>query len=80
MSNKSQRGSTPDSVSPKSSGQQNEGEGNKTAARHYNEDTRKFVKDGKVEQAAKDAEKALDGAEGQELRKAEREGLKHSRH
>jgi hypothetical protein len=60
--------------------QQNEGEGNKSAARRYNEGTKDFVKSGKVGAAAKAAEKAIEGAEGKELRKAEKAGLKHSRH
>lgn len=58
----------------------NEGEGNRTAARAYNEAQQKFVKSGKVEKAAKDAEKAIDGPEAKELEKAEKEGLKHARH
>jgi len=67
-------------ASTSGSGQKNEGEGNKTAARHYNDKTTAFAKSGKVDEAAKSAEKAVDGAEGKELRKAEKEGLKHSRH
>ncbi len=61
-------------------GQQNEGEGNKTAARHYNDAATRHAKSGKVEDEAKRAEKAVDGAEGKELRQAEREGLRRSRH
>lgn len=49
----------------------NEGEGNKTAAREYNEAQRRFISDGKVEVAARDAEQALEGPERQELREAE---------
>lgn len=33
----------------------NQGEGNRDAAKHYNEATEKFVKSGKVDQAARDA-------------------------
>ena len=33
----------------------NQGEGNRDAARHYNEETEKFVKSGKVEKAAHEA-------------------------
>ncbi len=73
------KASKPSQVSGKSSGQKNEGEGNKTAARHYNANTEKFVKAGKVAAAAKAAEKAIDGPEGKSLRQAEKEGLKHSR-
>lgn len=36
---------------------ENQGEGNREAARHYNRETEKFVKSGKVEEAA---EKAAD--------------------
>ena len=38
----------------------NEGEGNKTAAREYNEAQRRFVESGKVDEKAREAEKALD--------------------
>ena len=49
----------------------NEGEGNKTAAREYNEAQRRFVGGGAVDAAARDAEQALDGPERQELQEAE---------
>jgi hypothetical protein len=49
----------------------NEGEGNKTAAREYNEAQRRFVSGGKDEAAARDAEQALEGPEQAELRAAE---------
>jgi hypothetical protein len=61
-------------------GQRNEGEGNKTAARHYNEATTEFAKSGKVEEKAQEARKAVDGQDGEKLRKAEREGLQKARH
>ena len=35
--------------------EKNQGEGNRDAARHYNEATEKFVKSGKVDKAAHDA-------------------------
>jgi len=70
----------PGAGSGRSGGQQNEGEGNKTAARHYNDATASFAKSGKVDKAAKDAERAVDGPDGEKLRDAEKEGLKHSRH
>jgi hypothetical protein len=54
--------------------QKNEGEGNKTAARRYNEATTDFAKSGQVEPAAQQAKKATEGKEGAELRKAETEG------
>ena len=59
--------------------QQNEGEGNRTAAKQYNDSQKKFVDRGKVDPAARDAAKAVDGAEGSELRKAEQIGKRHSR-
>jgi hypothetical protein len=49
----------------------NEGEGNRTAAREYNDAQRRFVSDGKVEPAARDAEQALEGPEQEALRAAE---------
>ena len=52
-------------------GLENEGEGNKTAARRYNEATQQYVESGKVETAAQEAEGALAGPEGEELRRAE---------
>ncbi|QGM96895.1 hypothetical protein [Methylocystis parvus] len=57
----------------------NEGEGNRTAARQYNEAQRKFVESGKVDPAAKDAERALETNEAEELRRAEEEGRKHAK-
>lgn len=56
---------------------ENEGEGNQTAAREYNERTRKFVESGRVEKTAKDAEHALETSEREDLEAAEREGLSH---
>jgi hypothetical protein len=49
----------------------NEGEGNKTAAREYNEAQRRFIKSGRVDEKARDAERALDGPERRELEEAE---------
>jgi hypothetical protein len=54
--------------------QKNQGEGNREAARRYNEATRDFVKSGKVEKKAQEAKRAVEGKEGEELRKAEAEG------
>ena len=56
------------------SGQKNEGEGNRTADRKYREHVREHVESGAPEAAAKDAERALEGAEGEELRDAEEQG------
>ena len=51
-----------------------EGEGSYSGTREYNKRTEKFIKSGKVDKAAKDAEKAIDGAEGAELARAEEKG------
>jgi hypothetical protein len=59
--------------------QANEGEGNKTAARNYNRETRDFVKSGQVDEKAKEAARAVSGKEGEELRRAEREGESKAR-
>ena len=58
--------------------QKNEGEGNRTAARQYNEAQRRFVKSGKVEEKAKEAERAIAGREGDRLREAELVGKRHT--
>ena len=57
--------------------QRNEGEGNRTAAREYNDAQHDFVDSGKVEGKAREAQKALDGAEGAKLRDAELVGKRH---
>jgi hypothetical protein len=56
----------------------NEGEGNKTAARHYNEKAERFAKSGQVEEKAREAEEALEGSEGRALEHAEAEGRSHA--
>jgi hypothetical protein len=55
----------------------NEGEGNKTAARQYNEAQQRFAQSGKVEEKAREAEKALDGPEKDALQQAEAVGKRH---
>jgi hypothetical protein len=60
--------------------QKNEGEGNRTAARQYNKESRDFVESGKVEKSAEKAREALDSDEAEKLKKAEKEGLKKARH
>jgi hypothetical protein len=62
-----------------SAGARNEGEGNKTAARHYNEAQHKFAASGKVSAAARAARKALEGSEGATLRRAEAVGMSKAR-
>ena len=51
-----------------------EGEGSYSGTRAYNKATEKFIKDGKVDKAAKEAERALDSSEADELKKAEEKG------
>jgi hypothetical protein len=58
----------------KKPGFENEGEGNKTAARNYDEQTERYIESGSVEHAAREAKQALEGAEREELRKAEEIG------
>lgn len=57
----------------------NQGEGDNESAKKYNAATEEFAKSGKVEQAAKDAARALDGSEREELLKAEQAGKSHSK-
>ncbi len=57
----------------------NQGEGDKESARTYNRAAEAFAKSGKVAKAAKDAGKALDGAEREALLKAERAGKARSK-
>ena len=51
-----------------------EGEGSYSGTKAYNEATAKLIKDGKVDKAAREAERALDSTEGDELKKAEEKG------
>jgi hypothetical protein len=59
------------------SDQPNEGEGNRTAARHYNQAQHQFAKSGKVEPKAREARAAIDGPEGKVLKQAEKVGRSH---
>jgi DNA anti-recombination protein RmuC len=56
------------------------GEGNYTAAREFRENQTNFVQRNKsrISKLGKQAEQALDGPEGDELRKAEEEGRSHA--
>lgn len=58
--------------------QRNEGEGNRTAAREYNQAQRDFARSGKVEESGKAARKAVEGVEADELRDAELVGKRHA--
>jgi hypothetical protein len=55
-----------------------QGEGNRDAAREYNESQRDFVQSGQVDEAARDAEPTSD-EERREMERAEREGRSHAR-
>jgi hypothetical protein len=59
-----------------------QGEGDYKAARHYDEKLKKFVdeKRSEIPGMAKDAEKAVEGPEGPELRKAEEIGKSKAKH
>jgi hypothetical protein len=56
----------------------NQGEGDYRSARAYDEHVRRTVESGQVEKKAREAEKAIEGKEGDELRQAEAEGKRHS--
>jgi hypothetical protein len=51
-----------------------EGEGSYSGTRDYKEATAKFLKKGKVDEAAREAKRALESKEGDELKAAEAEG------
>mgnify|MGYP001144811798 CR=1 FL=1 len=67
-----------DRVSPKRANR-NEGEGSRSAAKAYNEATRKFVSEGKPASAAREAAKALSSPEAQGLIAAEAKGRARAR-
>jgi hypothetical protein len=50
------------------------GEGNREADRRYREDATRFAESGKVDEAARRAEKAVQGKEAPKLRKTEEKG------
>ena len=51
-----------------------EGEGSYSGTRAYNEATARFLKKGKVDEAAQEAKRALESKEGAELKAAEVKG------
>ena len=57
------------------------GEGNYKASRDYKDRTERFLdKNGdRIDDLARDAAEAVDGAEGEELREAEEEGKSHAK-
>lgn len=56
----------------------NEGEGSRSAARHYNEATREFTESGKVEDKAREAADVSE-EEKARLREAEKAGKSHAK-
>jgi hypothetical protein len=63
----------------KRSPNKNEGEGSYSATRRYDADVRDFVKSGKVDEAAQDAKRAIDGPDGPALSEAEKRGKRGPR-
>lgn len=59
--------------------QPNEGEGNRTAAREYNKETKEFVDAGRVGKAAEDARTAMEGGERKDLEAARKEAASHAK-
>ncbi|QKT03981.1 hypothetical protein HUS23_09210 [Ectothiorhodospiraceae bacterium 2226] len=55
-----------------------QGEGDRESARKYNEDTERFAKSGKVDEAAKEAA-SVSEEQKQDIRKAEEEAKQHSK-
>jgi hypothetical protein len=51
-----------------------EGEGSYSGTKAYDDATAKFIKEGKVDKAAKEAERAMDSGEAAELEAAEAKG------
>jgi hypothetical protein len=54
--------------------QKNEGEGNRTAAREYNDAAHRFVQSGRVQESSERAKSAVEGSEKAELDRAEKVG------
>jgi len=56
----------------------NQGEGDYRSARRYDEHVRRTAQSGQVDKKAREAEKAIEGEEGDELHRAEEMGKRHS--
>ena len=52
----------------------NQGEGNREAAKEYNERQKEFIKSGKVKEAAQKAKAAVNSDKNKDLKKAENKG------
>ena len=61
-------------IEPKKNGQQVSGEGDYDASRRYREGLESSVEKGNANELAERAKKALEGSEGEELRRAEEKG------
>lgn len=59
--------------------QQNEGEGNHTAAKQYNDAQTDFANSDRVKPAADDAARAIEGSEAKELNRAVEESKQRAR-
>jgi uncharacterized protein (TIGR02284 family) len=70
---------TKEDMSTMTGKQRNEGEGNKTAAKEYDDAATKFAQSGKVEKQAEAAAQAREGAERKELDRAEQVGKSHAK-
>ncbi len=57
----------------------NQGEGNREAAREYNEQQQKYVEGGRVAESAEKAKQAVELDESQQLEEAEQEGKSHAK-
>jgi hypothetical protein len=59
--------------------QQNEGEGSRSADKAYRQGVERFTKSGKVDEKAREARRAVEGDEANELANAEAVGKSHSK-
>lgn len=64
---------------PRNEGAKNEGEGNRTADAQYRKGVREHVEHHDVQGDADRARRAVDGPEGDELRRAEEVGKSHAK-
>ena len=64
---------------PRNEGAKNEGEGNRTADAQYRKGVREHVEHHDVQGDADRARQAVDGPEGDELRRAEEVGKSHAK-
>ena len=76
QSTRSQRSGTRAGTSSHGAGSKsrNEGEGSRSAARDYNQRTARFIRQGKVDKSAAEAERAIKGGERKALLDAEATG------